>query len=307
VPARRSRRPSPCRPPALTWSRCAPCWPRRAAGPSPRWSSVVERRPARSGPTSTFRMPGRLFSDPGGCRGRRVTRPGRFCATPGARPGGPSKKLLAGERASGPTRDCGPSRHTPAMCVGIVSGRWVAPPRTAPEPSLAYAACGALRSGAGPDSHGPLWERQGFRRAGCSVRTATGASGLPERWTGLAFLRPRRRKDFVPLERSIEDVPRYSPARAAPRSGSKRRLAWFEIDGGGFGRGSCAGALLDGQQDVGGSKPIQRGGRTAGDATTHSAVVAQRIGRDGQNLTRIDQCDVRFRRARCHPAGSTRL
>src|SRR5918996_2533120 len=90
------------------------------------------------------------------------------------------------------------------------------------------------------------------------------------------------------LGEGIEGVPRDASARAAVESGAKR-LAGSETNRDVLGRGLGMGALLDRQQDVGGSKPVQVRCRTAADVTPGPALVAERIRGHRQNLPGIHE------------------
>jgi hypothetical protein len=90
------------------------------------------------------------------------------------------------------------------------------------------------------------------------------------------------------LGEGIEGVPRDSSARAAVESGPKR-LAGSETNRDVRGRGLGMGALLDRQQDVGGSKPVQARCRTAADVTPGPALVAEPIRGHRQNLAGIHE------------------
>ena len=91
------------------------------------------------------------------------------------------------------------------------------------------------------------------------------------------------------LGEGLEGVPRDSNAGAMRRAGSQARRPVLQVDRDVLGRPRCVQTLLDGHQDVGRAKPVQRRCRTARDATTCPALVAERIGGDRQNLAGIHQ------------------
>ena len=103
----------------------------------------------------------------------------------------------------------------------------------------------------------------------------------------------------------FEGVPGDATARAVTRP-SQVRLPSFQIDRDILGRRACVHTLLDGHQDVGRSKPVQRRRRTSGDATTCPPLVAERIGGDRQDLAGLQQlgqsgCDAPGTSPRAEP------
>lgn len=165
-----------------------------------------------------------------------------------------------------------------------------------------------LRFAGGPPAASPSGASGGARRG--RIRALPDRSGVASACApGAEAQRPQQSLQVGPRSRGsalahdhqyvetpasfgegFEGVPGDSTARAVARCASQARLLSVQIDRDILGRPPCVYTLLDGHQDVRRSKPVQRRCRTARDATTcPPALVAERIGGNGQNLAGIHQ------------------